>query len=267
MKHAFRFCTCIILVCLCFPLSADPDDGYQIMLKNYNLTEGEDSESRINMVLINKTGKKRIRKILFWTLERGDEDKSLMYFLEPPSDKGTAFLTWEHKKKDDDQWLYLPVLKRVKRISAASKHKSFMGTDFSYNDLAPPHPDEFIHKLIRNEVIDGHDCFLVESIHKSYIGDALYQKKKKYQYSKQLLWIRKNNYILAKAKMFDKKGRDFKEFYATDIKKIKGIWTAMVIEMKNLQNGHRTVLTTQNIKYNTGLSDRFFSSRELEKPR
>ena len=190
-----------------------------------------------------------------------------MYFRKPASDKGTSFLTWEHKNKDDDQWLYLPALKRVRRISAADKHKSFMGTDFSYNDMAPPHPDEFTHKLLGEEKVDDNDCYLVESAHKTYTGDAAYKNKKKYQYSKMISYIRKDNYMLIKARFFDKKGRESKEFHARDIKKIDGIWTSLVVEMKKLKTGHRTILTTTDIKYNTGIGDKFFSQRELKKRR
>ena len=135
MKKIY-FLYSVLMFFLFQPAIAFADEAYDIMLKNYNVYEGDDSQAILNMELINKNGKKRIREILFWTLERGDEDKSMMYFLKPPADKGVSFLTWEHKKQDDDQWLYLPALKRVKRISAADKSKSFMGTDFSYNDLA-----------------------------------------------------------------------------------------------------------------------------------
>ena len=247
--------------------NAVAQDGYQIMLKSHNVYEGDDSKCTMNMVLMNKIGKKRIREVLFWALERGDEDKSLMYFEKPPGDKGTAFLTWEHKDDDDDQWLYLPALKRVKRISAADKHKSFMGTDFSYNDLSPPHPDEFHHTLKGSESFEGHDCYIVESIHKSYTGDADFSKKKKYQYSKQVSWIRKDNFLLVKAVMFDKKEKRFKEFYAADIRQVQGIWTAMDIRMKNLGTDHQTILTIRKIHYNIGLTDDFFTTRELERTR
>lgn len=259
--------TCLVLLCLCAAIPAFSEDGYQIMLKNYNLDEGRDQRADLRMELIKRNGKKRTREVTYWKLERGDEDKSLMYFRKPVSDKGTSFLTWEHKNKDDDQWLYLPALKRVRRISAAEKHKSFMGTDFSYNDMAEPHPDEFIHKLLGEENIDGKDCFKVESIHKTYSGDQAYKNKKRYQYSKTLSWICKDNYILLKAKMFDKKGRECKDFHARDIKKIDGIWTAMILEMIKLKTGHRTILTITDIKYNIGLKDTFFRQRELKKPR
>lgn len=258
------------VICFFFfliPLALADDSGYQIMLKHHQVDEGEDSKSIMTMVLMNKSGKKRVRKVVFWTLERGDEDKSLMYFLSPPGDKGTSFLTWEHKEADDDQWLYLPVLKRVKRISAADKHKSFMGTDFSYNDFSPPHPNKFQHTLLREETIDGQECYVVESIHKSYTDDPAFHKKRKYQYTKQHSWIRKDNYLMVKALMFGKKGKPLKMFSALDIRQVENIWTAMAMIMKNLKTEHQTLFSLESIDYNIGLSDAFFTTRELERAR
>lgn len=267
MRRISLSCIVMLLLCLWVAPLVGSEDGYQIMLKSHNLDKGKDQKANFTMELIKKNGKKRIREVTYWKLECGDEDKSLMYFRKPAADEGTAFLTWEHKNEDDDQWLYLPALKKVRRISAAEKHKSFMGTDFSYNDIAAPHPDEFVHKPSGEEKVDGKDCYLVESIHKTYTGDKDYKNRKKYQYSKILSWICKDNYILMKARMFDEQGHDDKEFHARDIKKIDGIWTSLIMEMEDLRTGHRTVLTITDIRYNIGLKDSFFGQRELEKQR
>ena len=267
MNKRIYFAVILVSACLFSRLAEGAEDGFAIMLKHHHVYEGEDSRAVMSMVLMNKAGKKRIREVLFWSLERGDEDKSLMYFLKPPGDKGTAFLTWEHKEKEDDQWLYLPVLNRVKRISSADKDKSFMGTDFSYNDLSPPHPEEFNHTLLEEASVDGQECFVVESIHKSHAGDPAYAQDKKYQYARQTSWIRKDNYLMVKATMFDRKEQPIKAFYASDIRQIEGIWTIMVFNMENLKSGHRTILTILDIEYNTGLNDDFFTDREMKKPR
>lgn len=263
-KYIFILLIAAIL-CLCHLKASSAGNGYDIMLKSHNVYEGDDSRSYMRMELINKNGKKRIREIIVWTLERQEEDKSLMVFVAPASDKGSSFLTWEHKEKDDDQWLYLPVLKKVKRISAAEKHKSFMGTDFSYNDLTPPHPQKFIHQLTGEEIVDSQACYIIQSIHKTHTDDPAYQKQRKYQYTQSLNWIRKDNYLLIKSVMFDKKGKEYKRFKATNIKLIDGIWTAMSMEMENLKNKHRTLLTIGDIQYNVGLTDDFFTTRQMDK--
>jgi outer membrane lipoprotein-sorting protein len=256
----------MISVCL-WTVSTAANTAYEVMLNAYNLPRGNDRKAQLKMELINKNGKKRTRQVTIWRLERGDEDKSLIYFHKPAADRGTAFLTWEHKNKDSEQWLYLPAVKRIRRIAAPEKHKAFMGTDFSYNDMAPPHPDEFIHKLSGEEELDGEYCYVVESVHKSYTENSTHGNKNKYEYSKMSSWVRKDNYMLIKSKMLDKKGRQYKEFRAHDIKKIDGIWTAMVTEMKKLKSGHRTVFTISDIKYNMGLKESFFTRRELSKER
>ncbi len=255
------------LVFLWIAQTAYSEDAYQVVLKSYNLDEGKDSKTEMTMELINKSGKKRVREITHWQLERGEEDKSLMKFRKPASVKGSGFLVWEHKIKDDDQWLYLPAFKRIRRISATEKHKSFMGTDFSYNDMTMPHPKDSEHKLLGEENVDGFDCYKIESIHKTYTGDPAYKDKKKYQYSKSDSWIRKDNYMAVKSIMFDKKGREYKQFSAREIKKVDGIWTAHILEMKNVKDKHRTVLTITSIRYNTGIRDNFFTQRQLKKPR
>lgn len=267
MKGCSRLFFFVIFVLSSSAPALAAGDAYEIMLAHHNVYEGDDSKSLMQMELISKSGKKRTREVVVWTLERGEEDKSLMMFTAPASDKGTAFLTWEHKEKDDDQWLYLPVLKKVKRISAAEKHKSFMGTDFSYNDLAPPHPQKFVHVLKGEDTVNGQACFVIESVHKTHTDDPAYQDMRKYQYTRQKSWIRKDNHLLAKAIMFDRREEACKLFTAWRMEKVDGIWTPLSMKMENLKSSHRTILTIQAIRYNIGLSDGFFTTRELERLR
>jgi len=267
MKKIIHILLCAALLWPAISMASSADDGFDIMQKSHNVYEGDDSKSSMKMELINKKGKKRVREVIVWTLERKEEDKSLMVFMAPASDKGSSFLTWEHREKDDDQWLYLPVLKKVKRISAAEKHKSFMGTDFSYNDFTPPHPAKFVHQLTGEEAVEGQACYVIESIHKTHTDDPEYKKQRKYQYTRSQSWIRKDNYLLVKSIMFDKKGKRYKLFSATDIKQVDGVWTAMSMKMENLKNGHHTILTIGELRYNVGLADDFFTTRELDRPR
>lgn len=262
-----NYLSAIITAALVMIAAAPVEDAYQIVLKSFNLDQGKDSKTDMKMEIISRGGKPREREITMWRLERGDEDKSLMYFRLPESVRGTGFLVWEHKNREDDQWLYLPALKKVRRISASEKDKSFMGTDFSYNDLTQPHPDEFVHKLLSSENIEGSDCWKIESVHKTYTGDPAFKDRDKYQYSKAISWTRKDNYVSIKAIMYDKKGQEYKLFKTGDVRKVDGIWTAHVLEMENLKEKNRTVLTITAVKYNTGVQDSFFTERELVKPR
>ncbi|MCU0821735.1 MAG: outer membrane lipoprotein-sorting protein [Spirochaetes bacterium] len=267
MKKYLSAISMILFISLALSAAAYSEDVYQIVIKSYNIDQGKDSRTDMKMELESRGKKDREREITSWRIERGDEDKSLMYFRTPESVKGTGFLVWEHKNKDDDQWLYLPAFKKVRRISASEKDKSFMGTDFTYNDITQPHPDEFAHKLLGSETIEGSDCYKIESIHKTYTDDPAYKDKDKYQYSKGISWIRKDNYVTIKGIMYDKKGQEYKLFRAGDVRKVDGIWTAHVLEMENIKDKHKTILTITAVKYNTGINDSFFTERELTKPR
>ncbi len=123
----------------------------------------KDSTANLLMVLKNRQGQESVRKIRIRTLEvEGDGDKSLSIFDNPRDVKGTAFLTFTHKVGDDDQWLYLPALKRVKRISSRNKSGSFMGSEFAYEDISSQEVVKYTYKWIRDEVHDGQECFLIE---------------------------------------------------------------------------------------------------------
>ncbi len=132
------------------------------------------------MILKNKHGQQSARKIRVRTLEvEGDGDKSLTIFDNPRDVKGTAFLTFSHKQGDDDQWLYLPALKRVKRISARNKSGSFVGSEFAYEDISSREVAKYTYRWIRNEVYAGQACFVIER----YPVD-----KKNSGYKRQVVW-------------------------------------------------------------------------------
>jgi len=170
--------------------------------------------------------------------------------------RGTGFLIWEHKGKDDDQWLYLPAFKKVRRISSKEKEKSFMGTDFSYEDLGSHNLDDYNYTLLKSETFDDQDCYVVESVPKP---------GKKKSYKKTITWIRKDIFLAIRIDFYDKKGKFLKRLHATNIEKIDGIWTVKVMEMENVQRKHRTILELENVRYNIGLKKHFFTERNLIK--
>lgn len=238
-------------------------DGYEVMLKYHNIDHGNDFKADLAMELIKKNGKKRTRELIYWYLEKGEEDKKLLKFTQPDNIKGTAILSWAHENEDDDQWLFLPSLKRIRRIASTDKHKPFVGTDFSYNDMSLPHPKNFVNKIIGEEQINGVDCYKIENIHKTYVNDSGLSKKERYQYSKTISWINKENFTLIQSEMYDRDGEMCKRYSALDIKKIEGYWVPVLQKMENLQNGHKTVLTITNIKFNLDPGEDFFSQQKL----
>jgi hypothetical protein len=216
-----------------------------------------DEVSKMEMVLINANGEKNVREMIYQRFEmNGDGDKSISKFLRPKDIKGTGLLTYEHKEGDDDQWLYLPALKRVKRISSRNKSGSYMGSEFSYEDLASFEIEKFTYKYIREASLDGIPCFVVER----------YPVDEKSGYTKQITFIRKDNYQFKQIDYFDRKADLLKVAYYADHKIHKGkYWRPTQIHMKNVQTRKETVLDINDTKIGVGQHESDFSKRALKK--
>lgn len=237
-------------------IAAEELTGREIMEKVDKRYTGDDQVADMTIILIKTNSQKRIRKVRLWKKEYGENDKWLMQFLEPEDVRGTGFLVWEHKGKDNDQWLYLPALKKVLRISSEEKGQSFMGTDFSHEDLRSYNLDDYNYTFLKYEEIDGQDCCVVKSVPKP---------GKQKSYSKTINWIRRDIFIVVKVDFYDKEEKFLKQLHATNIETIDGIWTAKRIEMENVQKKHRTIIEFENIRYNIRLDANIFTERNLIK--
>lgn len=212
------------------------------------------------MTLRNRHGQESKRKIRLKTLEvRGDGDKSLTIFDNPRDVKGTAFLNYTHKVRDDDQWLYLPALKRVKRISSNNKSGSFMSSEFSYEDIASQEVEKYHYKWIRDEIYDGKECFVVEF----YPVD-----KKNSGYTRQTTWIDKEEYRTWMIKYYDRKQALLKTLISKGYREYLGrYWRADEMYMVNHQTGKSTLLKFSNYQFRTGLVDNDFNQNSLKRAR
>tara|TARA_B100000959_G_C14948909_1_gene611036 strand:+ start:80 stop:874 length:795 start_codon:yes stop_codon:yes gene_type:complete len=212
------------------------------------------------MILRNKHGQESKRRIRIRTLEvKGDGDKSMTIFDTPRDVKGTAFLNFTHKVGDDDQWLYLPALKRVKRISSRNKSGSFMGSEFAYEDISSQEVEKYTYKWLRDEVYDGQKCFVVEY----YPVD-----KKNSGYTRQVTWLDKDEYRVLKVEYFDRKKSHLKTLTSTGYQKyLDKYWRANEMFMVNLQTGKSTKLIWSNYKFQTGLTDKDFNKNSLKRAR
>ncbi len=220
----------------------------------------KDFTAKLIMTLKNKSGQESIRQIRVRTLEvRDDGDKNLSVFDNPRDVKGTAFLNFTHKTGDDDQWLYLPALKRVKRISSRNKSGSFMGSEFSYEDIASQEVEKYTYKWIRNELYDGLDCFIVER----YPVD-----KKNSGYTRQVTWVDRKEYRILKVDYYDRKNSHLKTLTFGGYKQYKNrFWRAEEMFMLNHQTGKSTKLVFSNYRFGVGLRDRDFSKSGLKRAR
>ena len=226
----------------------------EIIEKVYNRPEGDDQTSNLTMTLENKSGKQRIRKIKQFTKDMGDIEKSIMFFQSPADVKNTSFMSWSYDSdKSDDQWIYLPALKKTKRISSDSKSDYFMGSDFTYDDLGDRKLDADTHTLLRSETLEGVDYYVVESI----------SKDEDYMYSKTITWIRKDNFIGLQKEFYDEDGDLLKILSIKEFKEISGILVITNSEMKNVQKDHKTMMILSDIKVNTGMSDSKFTERMM----
>lgn len=232
--------------------------GKEIMEIQDKMDHGyHDEMSTFEMTLINAHGDKNIRHLTNKRFEMKDDgDKSLIKFLKPRDIKGTSLLTFEHKVGDDDQWLYLPALKRVKRISSRNKSGSFMGSEFSYEDLSAFEVEKYTYKFIKEDVMDGVPCFVIER----------YPVDKNSGYTKQVTYVRKDNYQFKQIDYYDRKADLVKIAYYADFKQLKGkYWRPTKINMKNVQTKKQTSLIFAGTQIGVGMKESDFSKRALKK--
>ena len=172
MNMKFAKTAATIIVALSAMVSAETLTGRDIVQKVHDRPDGDTRSSEFSMTLINKSGAKRERKITSFAMDVGKDTKQIMFFRYPNDVKGTGFLTVDYDdiNKDDDKWLYLPAMKKTRRISGkSSKTDYFMGSDFTYDDVGQRNIDEDTHKLLREEKVDGIDCWVVESVPENFL--------------------------------------------------------------------------------------------------
>lgn len=218
-----------------------------------------DSSASMKMILRNKQGEESMRAIRLKSLEViGDGDKGLTIFDNPRDVKGTAFLSFSHVTKADDQWLYLPALKRVKRISSANKSGPFMGSQFAFEDLASFEVKKYSYKFLREEKLLGQNTFVVEN----------YPLYKYSGYTRQIVWVDTQRYIPLKIEFYDRKNDLLKTLEFKNYKQyLDKYWRAHEQVMKNHQNKKITILTLSNFKFSTGLTDNDFQRNSLKRAR
>jgi hypothetical protein len=244
-------------------LIADDAKAREIMQKVDARDDGSTIEQNMQMLLIDKSGKERKREIKSYGKDFGVDEYQIMFFQSPSDVKNTSFLTYDYDdaKRDDDQWLYLPALKKVKRIPSSDKSGSFMGSDFSYFDMTDRDLEDYDFKLLKETKVYGKEAWVIESTPRS--------KKviKESGYTKSVAIVRKDNYVVVRAINYMKNGK--KKYL--DLKKIhkqKGIWVVDEMSMttkKGKKTLHKTLLKFKNIKVNHPLDDAIFTTRRLSK--
>jgi hypothetical protein len=211
------------------------------------------------MILRNAQGEESQRAIRTLTLEVDNEgDKSLTIFDEPKDVRGTAFLNHSFVSKPDDQWLYLPALKRVKRIASRNKSGPFMGSEFSYEDLSSFELEKFKFTYLRDETLNGELSFVVEQIPTDEFSG----------YSRLVTWVEQKDYKVLKIDFYDKKNSLLKTLEFKDYQLyLDKYWRSLTMQMKNHQTGKSTDLITHEVKFGTGRTDADFDTNALQRMR
>lgn len=223
---------------------------------------GKDFKSKVSMKLIAKGGQERtraltmIRKNFAQNNESGGEQKFYMYFSQPSDVKGMTFMVYRHPGADSQRWLFMPSLNMVRMIAAKDKASSFVGSDFTYEDVSGRNVGDDTHVLVKEEAAAGKDCYVITSTPK--VNDM--------DYAYKISWIDKASFLPLKEEYYSNKGESYKVFSADEIKEIKGFSTITKRTMKNTQTGHMTEVVYLDADYNTNVDDGLFNERYLKQP-
>jgi len=218
-----------------------------------------DQQADMRMTLRNRQGQESVRRIRNRTLEvQGDGDKSMNIFDYPADVKGTAFLSYTHATRPDDQWLYLPALKRVKRITSANKSGPFMGSEFAYEDIASQEVAKYTYKYLHDERLDGRDAFVMER----------YPTYEHSGYTRQVVWVDQAMYQPLRIAFYDRKNALLKTLNFQDYRQyLQHYWRPGAMHMENHQTGKSTLLEWKNYRFQTGLTARDFDRNSLKRVR
>lgn len=262
----------IITLCclLSFPYLVPAKDlsAFDIMKRVEDRDDGETSISEMTMVLIDKRKTQRVRKMKAFRKDYGKDTKSINFFLSPADVRNTSFLSydWDDDAKEDDNWLYLPALRKVKRISSGNKKDAFMGSDFSYADMNGLKLNEWNFKIVKKSItVDTHDCWIIQGVPKKALKKKVINET---GYLKTISWIRKDIFVTVKSKLYVKKRKKIKYFKAENLEKIQGLWTAKKLSMTTTRGKrmeHKTILLFDKFRYNEGVDDSFFTTQRMER--
>jgi predicted RND superfamily exporter protein/outer membrane lipoprotein-sorting protein len=234
-----------------------------IMRRNEAVNKTKLSTASATFTLTEKSGAQRVRKTTGYTrLQINAKDNMrLVRFTAPADIRGTSTLLIEHMDGDDDMWVFLPALGKVRRLSVANKKDSFFGTDLSYGDVIGYRPDEWKHTLLREESFDGAPCYVVESVP---LTEAT---RNNTGYGKRLSWIRKDNLVALKIDIWDGSNIPLKRILSKDVRSFGDgkDWQAMLTNIENLQTGHQTAVQYDSFRTDQSLSEHQFSAAELDK--
>jgi len=255
---------CLVVICLLAPaLAAAEPTGREIMERVDARDDGDRAVQDLEMILIDKRGHERVREIRAFSRDLGEDTQTILFFLSPADVKDTGFLTYDYDQpeKDDDQWLYLPALKKTKRIASNDKSGSFMGSDFTYADMTDRPLDHYDYRLVKEDEVDGAKVWQIEAVPRTE------REIDETGYTKSLLFVRQDNHVVVRALHWVKKGDRLKYFDVKRLELIDSVWVATEMHMttrKDKETLHKTIIKARNVRFNQDLDPEQFTVRKLE---
>jgi len=249
--------TAVFLLLFATSMLIHAQTASDIVEKSRNRIKSETTSTRSKMIITAKNGTVTERTIdQYSKKDSSGNNRAIIVFQEPASVRGTRFLTIENSGKDNDQWIFLPSLGKVRRIAASEGSGSFMGTDFSYDDIssADRKTDMDNHKILKEEKLRDTDCYVIESV----------PRDSNYQYSKMVQWIAKDSFVPYKVELYDKRGTQVKLLEILELRDVQGRLAPVITKMTTLAAGTSTSLNIGILKYDDPIPEGVFTTNYLE---
>jgi hypothetical protein len=232
----------------------------EIMLKSSDVISLDAMEMISTLKIFNEKGTERTRKMATISKKFGQTTKMIMKFTEPADVRGTAILIYDNENQNDDMWIYLPAIRKSRRVVSSDKGRNFMGSEFTNADMSKPNPDDFNYKIIGEVSIDSKECWKIESTPKTEAQNS------EFGFSKRISLVEKQNFHVAEIEYYDLKGNLQRKEILKDYKKMAdGKYISCYMEMSNLQNKRKSILLIDNFQSGTTANETYFSPAMLEK--
>ncbi len=260
-----------LVACLMMPAQsglAAELSATEVIIRHDNLYDGDTAITDYRLILIDRRSRQRERNLRMYTKDYDQDTRSLSQFDSPADLRGTAYLNydWADPETDDDSWLYLPSLQRVKRIATSDTSDSFLGSDFTYADINGLETSWYDYSYFsESEIVDGQDCWVIDVVAKPEFRDKAEEAT---GYSRLRTWIRKDNFLQQRAQAWELRGNRIKYFNSSEIEQIDGIWTIkrmQVVTTRNDRQEHASILQVEEISYNVELGDEIFTTEYMQR--
>ncbi|GJM13360.1 MAG: hypothetical protein DHS20C12_17630 [Pseudohongiella sp.] len=249
-------------------LTAAEHSAEEVMRMVDERYDGDSAITDITMVLVDRRDRQRVRNLKLYSKDYGEDTKTLSLFESPADIRGTAYLNfdWDESLRDDDSWLYLPALQRVKRLASSDTSDSFLGSDFTYADINGFEIDWYDYSFVNeSEMVDGEDSWVIEIVPKPEFRDRAEEAT---GYSKMQSWISKEKLVQLRGQVWELRGNRVKFFTSSEIELVDDIWTVkrlQAITTRNDRQEHASVLQINSIDYNVEVSDDLLTTDAMQR--